>query len=155
MVKAPGIRSYGRALVGLSELFATPLVEFDGCIVISGESESRRHLSSFSGDPVGFEAFVNHIHLDDVLTSAVGRPARREMITIGEHIIKVWSERLRGILRGRSILFYLGGSRGVTLRFHVARNKGAEWMSLDDKAFRSREKMTIFRLTEAGLRRED
>jgi hypothetical protein len=154
-MKAPGSRSCGRALVGLSELFATPLAELDGCIVISGEAESRRHLSSFPGDPVGFESFVNHVHLDDVLTSAAGRPTRREMILVGEHVIQVWSERLRGTLRGRSILFYLGGPRGVTLRFHVAREKGTEWMSLDDKAFRSREKMTIFRLTEAGLQRED
>lgn len=77
------------------------------------------------------------------------------MLTVGESIIKVWAERLRSVLRGRAILFYLGGVQGVTLRFHVAREKGTEWMSLDDKSFRSREKMTVFRLTEAGLRKED
>lgn len=154
-MKSPGDRSYGRALVDLSALFAIPILEFDDSIVLSDVAESRRHAASFPGDPVGFEAFVNHIHLDDVLTSSAGKPTRRDMLVIGEHIIKVWSERLRGLLRGRNVLFYLGGPRGVTLRFHIARGKGTEWMNLDDRSFRSREKMTIFRLTEAGLHRED
>ena len=148
-------RSCGRALVDLSALFAVPLVEFDGCIVISDEAESRRHASSFPGDPVGFESFVNHVHLDDVLASAAGKPTRKDMLKVGESIIKVWAERLRSVLRGRTVLFYLGGVQGVTLRFHVARARGTEWMNLDDKSFRSKEKMAIFRLTEAGLRKED
>jgi len=51
----------------------------------------------------------------------------------------------------KRVLFYLGGSSDVTLRFHVVRDACANWVDLSDKAFRKKEKLKIVRLTEEGL----
>jgi hypothetical protein len=71
----PG-RSARRLLFDLSALFASPILDADECLVISRESDVFRHALSFPGDPVGFEAFVNHVHLDDTLASAAVKLSR-------------------------------------------------------------------------------
>jgi hypothetical protein len=144
-------RTPGKAFIELSQLFASPILEADGCIVVSGGADVLRHAVSFPGDPVGFEAFVNHVHLDDITDSTAGRPARRDLIRIGENVIRVWSDRLRRILRGREVLFYLGGLEGVSLRLHVVRDQQANWLNLDDREFMHKEKMRVFLLTSEGL----
>jgi hypothetical protein len=133
--------------MSLSELLESPILEIDGCLLISRERGVKRHLSSFPGDPVGFEAFASHVHLKDI----AGQLPRKRLVAIGESVIRAWSERLKAVLRGRSVLFYLGGSSDVTLRFHVIRDACANWVDLSDKAFRRKEKLKIFRLTEEGL----
>jgi hypothetical protein len=147
-------RAPSQALVEFAELFAAPIPESDGCIILSKEPNPLRHASSFPGDPVGFEAFVNHVHLNDIAASAAGRPIRRDLIRIGENVIRAWSGRLREILRGREVLFYLGGLSGVTLRLHVVRKGHANWFDLEDKGFLKKEKVRIFRLTAEGLAEE-
>jgi hypothetical protein len=153
-MKARSERSLRRLLLDLSALFAFPILDADECLVISREADVFRHALSFPGDPVGFEAFVNHVHLDDVLASAAGKLSRKDLLRIGELVVQVWSDRLKGLLRGREVLFYLGGPKGVTLRFHVVREGAANWLDLHDKLFIQKEKMRIFRLNEAGSSEE-
>lgn len=139
-----------RALLRLSTWFAAPLLETRDGLVISEEKDVERHWIAFPGDPTGFEAFVTHVHLEDLLASG-GSLRRRDWLAIGWDLMQVWGDRLRPRLRGRSVLFYLGGSRGVILRFHVAREGCADWLDWTDKDFLTREKLSVYRLTETDL----
>jgi hypothetical protein len=150
-VKDRSHKSARKAVLSLAALFASPVIEANAFIVLSREADALRHATSFPGDPVGFEAFVNHVHLGDIVASSAGRLERRDLIRVGGDVVQVWSDRLKGILGGREILFYLGGARGVTLRFHVVREGEANWLDLSDKEFIRKEKMAVFRLTSEGL----
>ena|SRR5712691_7093640 len=142
-----------KAFTRLARMFAVTFSDIDGCLVIDGD-EARRHRESFINDDTGLEAFVNHVHLEDVVEQML-RPrgaGRRVLMSIGEDLIKVWSERLLPILNGREVLFYLGGKDTVAIRFHVVRQGQPTWVRLDDTAFMEKEGTSVWRLTSTGLR---
>lgn len=145
-------RSARRALLDLADLFAAPISEIGDRLVITNETNPNRHYPSYIDDPIGFEAFVTHVHLEDILaTDAGGKLKRRDLLAIGRLLIQAWSDRLRPYLHDRSVRFYLGGQRGVILRFHVIREGSYDWIDLADQEFLKREKIVTFTLSGKGL----
>jgi len=121
--------------------------------VVGDLASIEHHQSSFPGDPTGFEAFVNHIHLEDIfsgLISPIGEE-REILLKIGKSIITVWGDRMAGILGERQVLFYLGGQDTVALRFHIDRNDGKSWVDISDSNFLEQEQLKIFRITKSGI----
>jgi len=146
MNNADTSQSAPEALVRLADLFAAPFHEIEGAIVLGNRGEALRHLEEFRGDPTGFEAFVNHVHLEDIVSgiSFEPRTKRRRLLYVGEILINVWVDRFVALLRDRAALFYLGGSNDVTLRFHLEREQYPPWLPCDSA--RS-ARMLIFRAT--------
>jgi hypothetical protein len=145
------IRPLRRALVDLATLFAAPVLEIGDCLVITNDAGVNRHIAPYAGDPVGFEALVTHVHLEDILVTSVEKLKRRDLLLVGKLIMQVWSDRLVPYLRGRRVRFYLGGPRGVFLRFHVIREGVPNWTNLAHKEILQREKVLVFTLSEDGF----
>lgn len=141
-----------RALKALAETFSVRLFEIDGCVVID-EDEFHRHRQSFLRDPTGLEAFVNHLHLEDVTGELLPLEAgnRATLVQIGEQVIRVWADRLSAILKERQAMSYLGGADTVPVRFHLLRRESAAWLDLADLAFLRKERITAWLLTRSGL----
>jgi hypothetical protein len=60
---------------------------------------------------------------------------------------------MRPRLEGRTVLFYIGGrtADSLTLRFHVERDDGREWLDLADGAFLRKERIRVYRATAHSL----
>ena len=132
-----------------------PLHELDCGVVLGDLDKARRHRGSFLSDPTGFEAFVNHFHLEDILIDFdfEAKKRRREALFLGENVILVWAERLRSLLKGRATLFYLGGPDDVTLRFHLERPGDPSWFSLDNPSAIRKQRLRIYRSVGDGVER--
>ncbi len=131
----------------VAQLFAAKIVVLDGVVAIGDPAELRRHWKHFEGDKTGLEAFVNHFHLEELLRRIVRPPLKRrpEALRLGEQLIRVWAERIAGIAGAEvSLLYYLGGSEDVVLRFHSERANEHPWMAIGKKGARS-FRLRIFR----------
>lgn len=132
----------------VADLFAAPIAQIDGMVVLVDRAELERHEAHFKGDKTALEAFVNHVHLED-LVSGLRQPAgnaRREALRLGELLIRVWSERVAGITGSDlALLFYLGGTEDVVVRFHVERANEHPWIAISKKEARSL-KLRVYRL---------
>jgi hypothetical protein len=91
------------------------LIEIDGCIFDEGQ---WRHAHGYETlDPVGREAFVNHIHLDG-----------KARFVEAERIVQSWAEELRARWPARTFRIYRQiDGREVTVRFHEVRPGLPNW----------------------------
>jgi hypothetical protein len=129
--------------------------ELDDCLYVGDPENARANRSAFEGDPTGFEAFVNHVHLGDLWDGqASPEPDIALLHAIARLVISNWAVSLLPLLGGRSVLFYAGGTsvRDFTLRFHIDRNQGTSWIDLGDHAFLQKEGMKVWRFDAGGLR---
>lgn len=141
-------------IVQVAKLFATQFVLVEDSIVIS-EHEFYAHAHLFKGDLDGLEAFINHIHLEDVVQmprNAVNpQEQRHALLETGRLLIQVWHERIQFLYNGVVILFYLGGSDTVSVRFHKSRSIANAWINLSDQDFLNRESIEVYRSSEEGV----
>ena len=144
-----------QVLANLSEAFTTPIQEYDDAILAGQPAVVERHLASFPGDPTGLESFVNHLHIEDLTAGLLGvkDADRLALLGVGRALIHVWTERMRQLPRARDILFYLGGSDTVSLRFHVFRGEKAAWVDLTNPAFIREEGFEVYLATGEGIRK--
>lgn len=147
--------SAASTLKKVAEVFARPIHELDGALVLGDLDEARRHFHAFPGDLTALEAFVNHVHLEDVVVGLAlnDRSKRRQIMALGEALVHVWAERLSPHLQARSALFYLGGPGDVTLRFHVERSEAPPWFPLHDGVAVRRQRLRIYRAVANRLER--
>jgi len=138
----------------IASLFGMPIYELDGALLTGDPKRGKRHAADFPGDPIALEAFVNHYHLSDYVGGCGLEPrAHRQMLTsLADAVVLVWSERLAKFLVNRSVLFFVGGTDDVIVRFHVEREGGAAWAPLEP-AFLRKERIRVFRATSDGLER--
>jgi hypothetical protein len=107
--------------------------ELDECLCIGDAENATVNRSAFEGDPTGFEAFVNHVHLGDLWDGqASPEPDVALLHAIARIVFSSWAASLLPLLGGRAVLCYAGGTSvgDFTLRFHVNRNQGASWIDL-------------------------
>lgn len=136
-----------QALSDLSRTFNIPFHQIGNTVIAGKISSAERHLSSFQNDETGFESFVNHIHLEDIVQGVFDPETDREaLLIIGKDIIAVWAERLKPYLNKREVIFYLGGSDSVSLRFHIARDDGRDWIDRSDEDLIHRERIEVFKI---------
>lgn len=144
----------GKALAKISALFSISFQELEGSFLLGELGEAKRHHREFAGDLVGLESFVNHFHLEDAVEGLPldPRSKRRHLNTLGEALIRVWTERFTGALGDRKLLFYLGGPDDVTVRFHVERAEAPSWMSLDPE-YAHQQRMRVYRAANGKVKR--
>ncbi|HEY2784812.1 MAG TPA: hypothetical protein VGJ05_07540 [Fimbriiglobus sp.] len=91
------------------------LVEIDGCVYDAEQLGRSRGYESL--DPIGREAFVNHLHL-----SGDGREAA------AEHVIRAWAAEMRARWADRRFRIYRQSEAcEVTIRFHMVRLGVPDW----------------------------
>lgn len=145
-----------RAVKGLEQLLtmlALPVHEVSGALVIGDLNAIMRSLSEFSGDVIAFEAFVNHVHLEDVLNGIL-KPLGEErviLMRLGASMLNILADKLQPFLTDRNVLAYVGGADTVALRFHTESCEGRNWVDLSDVDFLIREQLWVFRITKAGV----
>jgi hypothetical protein len=140
-----------QAIDRVVEAFSSPINEVAGCIVLGDPSAVAKHRESFPDDPTGLEAFVNHVHVADLVAEVdVDHAFLRRL---GTELIRVWAERMQSLLKGREVLFYLTGRApsDMTVRFHVDRSDGRAWLNLEDTEFLVREDAMVYRGGIHGL----
>jgi hypothetical protein len=91
------------------------LIEVEGCVF------DKRQLSVSHGfeslDPVGREAFVNHMHF-----------AGDDRENVARQTIESWTAEMRSRWPNRTFRIYRQAETGeITLRFHVVRPSLANW----------------------------
>jgi hypothetical protein len=140
-----------RAFESLAAELCVDFTADEGCIVIDRE-EAERHRGAFLDDPNGLEAFVNHVHVEDLLAGAL-RPTGRDraaLDAIGIALLRVWAERLHRSFPEQPAIFYLGGTDSVSLRFHLHRPDAAPWVALDDLTYLRNERVSVWLLDAKG-----
>jgi hypothetical protein len=91
------------------------LVQIDGCIFDAARLQQSHGHESL--DPVGREAFVNHLHL-----TGVGRSDAASEVIAG------WADEMQARWPGRAFRIYRVDEPGeVTIRFHTVRPNFADW----------------------------
>lgn len=151
----PGLDEYDPSV--LQHLLATCALKpfaLDECLCIGDAENAAVNRSAFEGDPIGFEAFVNHVHLGDLWDGETPKADIALLHEVARLVISSWAVSLLPLLDGRSVLFYAGGTSVVdfTLRFHVDRDPGASWLDLGDRAVLQQSGVRVWRFDVAGLR---
>lgn len=151
----PALDEYDpRVLRQLLAICALKPFEVDGCLCIGDAENAGVNRWAFEGDPIGFEAFVNHVHLGDLWDGHAPEPDIALLHEVGRLVIQSWAVSLLPLLAGRSVLFYAGGVAVVdfTLRFHVDRAPGASWLDFGNRAVLEEAGMRVWRFDAGGLR---
>jgi hypothetical protein len=94
------------------------LIEVGGCVFDSAQLARSRGYESL--DPIGREAFVNHVHL-----TGTGRTDAADRMIAG------WVAEMEARWPGRGFRIYRAAQPAeVTIRFHVIRPGSANWCEL-------------------------
>lgn len=91
------------------------LIQIEECIFDQSELQGAHGFEEL--DPVGKEAFVNHIHFE-------GKNRRQE----SEGIIQGWIKEMKAKFPRKTFRIYKNvGRREITIRFHVVREGVPNW----------------------------
>jgi len=131
----PTTRDLAIAFRRLGDAFATEFCVIGEHIVIDSLA-FRQHQTSFKDDPAGLEAFLNHVHIEELVSQTLPLPANyAALVEIAERLMRVWSDRMAPLLKQRQVLFYIGGVDTVSVRFHIERDGEPAWMDISDTQF--------------------
>ncbi len=102
--------------------------ELRGCVVLAGLVASAAHVTvSSCGDETGFEAFVNHVHVEDVLGLTVSDP---RVAAQAGGFTKELAAALERIYPDERFVVILSLGDSCTVRFHKLR-EGQAWLADD------------------------
>ena len=125
-------------------------VEVDDAICIASDETIGANRSHFGDDLVGFEAFVSHVHLTDVIDG--GDLSQETLQAAAETLVRCWAVALLPFLKGRAVLFYAGGgSADFWVRFHIERGTAENWLDVANFESRTREPFAVWRFNVDGL----
>lgn len=144
MPKDKKVSSPSKLLMPLSKLFAKPFIKIQS-VVLDDDGRSVEDKPIVIDDPVYLEV-SNHIHLEDEFPQ---RLKRRLLIAIGRQVIEVWNQRLRLLVGDTPVLFYLGGTDTVMLRFHQEHEGYIPWIA--DHEHLRRGRISLYRGTRDGV----
>ncbi len=129
--------------------FCHEIVEVDGVLLLSTEQVLNGRGRLVDDDLVGIESTMNKRYVADL--SRLDENARETLMTVGRAIMLVWSERIALRFPGRDVLFYLGGSESVILRFHVRRPHLTDWTDLSDREYLTASMLEVYLLHDGNL----
>lgn len=102
----------------LLALLALGFVEIEGCVVLAAFESSGRHTSvARCHDETGYEAFLNHVHVEDLLPED---PPGEQVLEQAVHYVRRLAADLRAAYPDRSFVVVLGVDEGsANVRFHT------------------------------------
>jgi hypothetical protein len=124
----------------LALILADGFDEIGDCVVLARFSESVAHVSVEScHDATGFEAFINHFHVEDELGLAYDDPVVLLQAGLFAGLLGASLERTYPADR---FLILLTVSDSCTVRFHKLR-QGQRWLAEDIETYQNEAVMTI------------
>jgi hypothetical protein len=132
----------------LVKAFCHEIVDCDGCLLLSTHqviSERGRVID----DPVGYESTMNKRHMTDLCR--IDEDDREALMIVGRALVKVWAERIALLFPGREVVFFLGGSDSVILRFHVRRSAITDWTDVTDREYLTSCNLEVYILRDEKL----
>jgi hypothetical protein len=135
--------------------FCHEMIDCHGALLLSTKQVRawRETAPPSDWDPVAVESTMNKRAVVDLAGHAYDERSREELMTVGRAILRVWSERIALLFGDRDVVFYLGGSESVVIRFHVRRSGVADWLNLADREFLNASKIEIYLLHDRRLAR--
>lgn len=117
----------------LEDIIFPVFIEWDECILLKqkGNADLPTHFSPdpFITDRTAFEAFYNHIHLNDFLEDII-RP--NQVFKMATKILEVWASVLyrQFNTQKRFVLILSYDGEEVTLRFYSIRETESSWLNI-------------------------
>jgi hypothetical protein len=143
-----------RPLTQLLQLCELKPLEIDDCICIGSYNNAVANREHFGTDLSGFEAFVNHVHLTDILNESTTGDSLLEVARRLAHVVMAsWAASILPFLRGRTVFFYAGGMsmEDFFIRFHIDRGESDTWVNIHDAAFLSSSATAVWRFNHSGF----
>lgn len=139
------------ALRSLLHTFCHDLIDRDGMLLLSTRQVREWQVEAGTVDPVDVESSMNKRYVSELVGDFVAGDARDELMVCGRAIIQVWAERIAVRFPERHVIFYLGGSDAVIVRFHVRRDGVHDWLDLDDRQFLLQSRIEVYELRDRCL----
>lgn len=99
------------------------------CILFDDNSEKVRQMAHIN-DFTGFEAFHNHIHVDNISEAFINRP--KDGFRFSKMLFEIWESKLkRDFPNERFTLILSYDGKHSTLRFHKRRENEYPWIDKD------------------------
>ncbi|MFD1992098.1 hypothetical protein ACFSGI_19205 [Paenibacillus nicotianae] len=117
----------------LEDIIFPVFIEWDECILLKqkGNADLPTHFSPdpFITDRTAFEAFYNHVHLNDLLEDVM-QP--NLVFKMAIKILEVWASVLYSQFntQKRFVLILSYDGEGVTLRFYSIREIESSWLNI-------------------------
>jgi hypothetical protein len=136
----------------LVRAFCHEIIDSNGLLLLS-TAQTRKEGLAVDCDPVGVESTMNKRYVTDLVGRAIDENARDVLMRLGRAIMHVWAERIALLFPGRDVVFYLGGSESVILRFHVRRTGMTDWTDLTDREYFAASNLEVYILYNGNLTR--
>ena len=107
-------------------------ININGCIVLAQQLEKSHVCQENFEDATAYEAFVNHVHLNDTELGEELNPL--ELLNIAMKITEIWQQKLARDFSDDKFLIILGfdeDENEATLRFHKVRDSQFPWINLE------------------------
>lgn len=117
----------------LEDIIFPVFIEWDECILLNqkGNADLPTHFSPdpFITDRTAFEAFYNHVHLNDLLEDVM-QP--NQVFKMAIKILEVWASVLyrQFNTQKRFVLILSYDGEEVTLRFYSIRETDSSWLNI-------------------------
>ena len=126
----------------LADILDGGFEEISGCIVLSVFAEDALRAAGSAFDETGLEAFVNHIHVEDVLPDAAPTDVRRQAACLVGRL----REELHRAYPALTFVVIVAVGDSTTVRFHRDR-PGQSWLAADLESY---DAEAILRLRTSG-----
>lgn len=117
----------------ISWIIFPEFVEWDGCVLLRQEEQlslpEKFNPNQFCPDRTGYEADINHVHLDDYIDEIRSYPY--EGLRIGLKIMNIWQLQLKSQFPSKKFILILTfDGEDCTLRFHTFREDALPWIDV-------------------------
>jgi hypothetical protein len=120
----------------LQKLLSSEVVEWDGCILLEVVNDlnglgTHFEPNEYYQDRTGYEAFCNHIHLNDYFPEIEECPLQSLILAL--RILETWKSKLRRNFPSMKFHLILSHDEyGSVLRFHKYRPEEGAWLNVDN-----------------------
>jgi hypothetical protein len=113
------------------DLFCPSFIKKDDCIFLEESIKNSTVSQSDFQDKTSFEAFINHVHINDYISFMVNNPY--EILNISIKVLEAWGYKLKFMYPDINFLLILSfDGEDCTLRFHTYRQDELNWIDIEN-----------------------
>ena len=137
----------------LLHTFGHEIIDCHGMLLLSTDQVRNWELDGAPVDAVDVEATMNKRYVAELVGDLIEADAREELMACGRSIIQIWAERIALRFPERNVIFYLGGSESVIVRFHTRRHGVDDWLDVTDRQFVLQSRLELYELRDRRVNR--